>query len=902
MGPDWLESLDLPSPGAPSLGTEEDEGLADYVRAHAWAAALVILLYVAFFTPIFFAIVGVVSGSFLVGVIVAPILGLVAAGALGRWQGFLEPLNRARTGAPLAVRLLAPLLLFAFVFALGFVLLSSVVASFVALVSLDLLLSGVVTGAVVWLLGIWNDVPERTRAAPLAVRLLLPLIPFALLFTIGFVVIGRFVTDFRLLVIADAAVSLALTAPLVYFAGLFGDVSERTRSASLPARLALPLVPFTVVFLVGLLALGGLLGDFRLLVGLDLVVSALVAAGIVYATGLWSDVPDRIRASSKAERLVALALIAVLAGLLASVGTLVATEQAIFAFAALLPGLVLGLVGAAWAFGWADDAREAVIGQHFGIRVAVFVVLLALLTVYFALLVGPLLPNALLAYGVGALAGLAILVPASMWVHTWRDLWEAFVDVGEDRRVLATLPILPLGIGLVFLLVVVATSMFELAYVLSVPAGLALFLLAGLPFGITQDIPRMIRARELPARTAIFATIFLLAVLYAYFAVALFVQIVEVALVAGLVFAGLVLAGLIHRLDLGEGMVEEFEDYGALGEAAVLGGVFLVALGVTFLVLALSLGDFRIAFLVSVLVAAGVNYVVAHATGLVEGTRRAVAQLPWWAELLSLSGVFVVAFLFGTVAIGSFVRAAGLAMLAGAVFALASVVALSRDLEIGEEIMDTADERKRARTPILVLGFLGGFLVGLYLAAAAFQAVGVSLFGLPFFVALLVGGATVVALSRRRGWDENVLARVRTRTDKAKTGGILLAWLLLGVFTGFALQAVPIEGPVLGIGDPSGLPLTLTLAGGLFLWAWLPVVLFRLIRVERTPVDATRSAPEKQRTLASLGWGLLVAALTMVILLTVLDRTVLSVGVGVALGYLTALLMGIRGGREPEEG
>lgn len=820
---------------AATLRAVRDEGFGDFLRTRAWAAGLWLVFLAIVFTPILFALIGFISGSFVVATLLAPLLGLSAAGAIGHWRGYLTPLDEARRDAPLWARLVVPVPVFVLLFILLFVALGSLIEDFIAVLLVDLVLSAAGTGAIVWALGLWGDVPSRVERSPLWLRLAIPFVVFGVLFMLLFLVLGSVLTDFRVLVTVDVAASLLAT---------------------------------------GLLT---------------------------WVSGLWRDVPGRIRESTPPQRLGVLAAVGLLGGLLAMGVTLVLLEQVDIALATLLPAGVLAAVAVAVLSGWDEDAREAILDWHFGVRLAAFAVLLVFSTLYFSLLIGPFLPNALVGYGAAFAISLLLLVPVTIWVRAWRDLWTTFVEMGEDRRILATSPILPLGAAAVFGLVVVTTSMFDLAYVLSIPAGVVLFLLAGLPFGVTQDIPRAIRRQDLPTRAGIFAAFFVLTTLYAYFAIALFVQIVEVALIGGLAFAGLLLGVLVWQLDLGEGMVEEFESYGGPAEAAVLGGVFVLVLGLSFVVLALSTGDFRIAFLVSVLVAAGANYVVAHTTGFVEGTRDALSKLSWWAELLVLSGVFLLAFLYGSVAVGTFLPNAGLAFALGALLALATVVALSRDLDLGDDIMHTADEKKRARSSILVLAFLGGFLVGLYVSAAALGLVGVSLFGFPFFIALITGAASVIGLATRRGWDDDVLSTLRTGTDKLKAGVILASWLGLGILTGFALQALPIEGPILGIGDPSGLPLTLTLAAGLVLWAWLPVVLFRLVRVERTPVDATLSMSEKRKTLASLGWGLVVFATLLVVLLTVLTNTVIAVGVALAAGYLTALVFSTRRGREAAE-
>lgn len=814
------------------LETVREEGFGNFLRERAWAAALWLAFLWLIITPVIFALVGVVIGSFTGAVILAPILGLAAVGAIARWRGYDEPIDEARETAPLWVRLIVPIPVFVFVAILFFVGVGAVIQDFLIVALIVLVLAAATTAGFVWLLGLWRDVPERTTSSPIWLRVpVLPTVLFAALFGVFFMALGPTIPDFRVLLVVDTVGALATTGV------------------------------------------------------------------IVWATGLWHDVPGRVRDSGPPERLAALAVIGVLAGLVGFFVGLLLLEEVAIALAIFLPAMIAGIVAAALGLGWADDAHQAIVDWHFGIRIGAFVVLLTLVTLYFALLIGPFLPNALVGYGIALVIAAALLVPLSVWVRTWRDLWTTFVDMGEDRRLVATLPILPLSALAVFAIIVVTTSMFDLAYAVSIPAGVAIFLLAGIPFGVTQDIPRVVRGLDLPRRTAVFLTFFLLTTLYAYFAIALFVQDVEISIVAGMAFAGLLLGLLVHQFDLDEGLGDEFESYGGPAEAAVLGGVFVVTLVVSFLLIALTIGDFRIAFLVSVLLAAGANYLVAHTTGFVEGTREALAELPWWAELGVLSAVFVLAYLYGVIAIGSFIPGVALSLALGALLALAAVAALSHDLEIGEEIMHTADEKKRARSAILVLGFIGGFLVGLYAAAGALGAVGVDLFGFPFFIALLAGVGAVIALSRRRGWDEDVVANVRTTTDKLKVGVILVLWLGLSIFTGFALQALPIQGPIAGIGDPSGLPLTITLAAGLILWAWLPVLLFRLVRVERTPVDATVSAPEKRKALASLGWGLLVFAVVLVVMLTVLDNTVIGVGVALAAGYLTALAFSTRRGR-----
>ncbi|MDX1612562.1 MAG: hypothetical protein R3185_09335, partial [Candidatus Thermoplasmatota archaeon] len=85
--------------------------------------------------------------------------------------------------------------------------------------------------------------------------------------------------------------------------------------------------------------------------------------------------------------------------------------------------------------------------------------------------------------------------------------------------------------------------------------------------------------------------------------------------------------------------------------------------------------------------------------------------------------------------------------------------------------------------------------------------------------------------------------------------------------------------------------LSLTLAAGLLLWAWLPVLLFRAVGVERPPVKATLSMGEKPKFLASLGWGFVAFLVTLVIGLTLANDPVIGYGVALGVGYLVALAM-----------
>ncbi len=836
MPPDWLPSFSLRSSQSEADEVSQDGTPAWHdVQDNPWAASGLLLLAWLLFIPVFFLLAGVILDSFALALVLAPFLALAATGALAYWRGWHTTLDRARQGSPLWARLLYPIPLFALLYMVSFIAFGAILTEFTLLAASAALLALALTGALVWISGMWSELPEAVMGLPVWARLLLPLPLFAGLTLLGFPLFGGAVDDFRFLLLA----SLSL--------------------AALGTGLAIGL------------------------------------------TGLWHGLGRRVRASSPTERLTALTILGLLAGLVAFLATLTGLEQVEFALAAFLPSALAGFTLAGWALGWLPHVHKTLAGWHFGTRIGLFTGLLLVLILYFSLLVGPFLPNALIGYTVSTALALALLVPFSMWTNTWTDTWRTFVSLGEDRRVLATLPILPLSAVLLFLLLAFLSDSFAIAYTLSIPLGVALFLLTGTAFGITQDIPRIVRRRSLPARLGIFAAFFLLVAAYAYFAVALFVQIVEVALVASALFSGALLAGLIVRLELGEGFAEEFESYPPVVEAGVLAAAFLASLAVVFTVVALAAGDFRAAFLVSVVAAAGLTYVLAHATGLVGGIRETVQALDWWGEIGALLATFALAFVYGTVAVGIFAVPVELAVVIGALFGLGAVFALSKDLALGHGVMTSADEHASARISILVLTFLAAFLVGMYTAALALGAVGVSLFGLPFFVSLVLGTAAVMGLARHRGWDADVVARVRTARDKGKTLVILAAWIGLGTLTGFALQAIPVEGPILGLGDATGLPLALTLAVGLVLWAWLPVVLFHVTHVEQTPVDATLTMTEKRRTMASLAWGLLAFGLVLVIALTVLDGPVWAVVLALGVGYLTALVISSRRGRKPEE-
>ncbi len=721
-----------------------------------------------------------------------------------------------------------------------------------------------------------------------------------------------FPTDsFTIALIAGPILGLAATGAIGHTLGLLERVDTARKRAPLWARLLLVIPVFAVLFLLSVVIFGPLIEVFVLMILAVVFVSAAATGAIVWFTGLLSDVPQRVRDSTGAARLIGLAAIGLASGLIGFLLGLMLLEEAIIGLAIFLPALILGAGVTSFFTGWGKDAKAEILEWHWGLRLLASTILLVLLTLYFALIIGPglrtiaedgsVLESATVGYSFSLVAALIVLLPVTFAVRTWRDLWASFVSLGEGNRVLAVLPIFPLSVALIFLAIVVLTSNFELAYVISLPAGLALFLLAGIPFGITQDIPGIVRKQRLPARMGIFLATFLLLALYAYFGIALSAQIVELAILAGMLLAGLVLGLLIWTLDLGEGLGEEFESYGALGEALILGLVFFSTLIVTFLAIGLALDEVRIAFLVSVLAAAGVNYLIAHTTGLITGMRATVAELPWWAEMAVIAAVFTLAFLYATIAIGTFLENVGLAFALGAVVGLVAVAALSRDLALGDDVLEAADEKRRARTVILVFAFLGGFLLGLYASAAALSAVGNDLFGFPFFIALLSGVATTIVLAQFRGWDEDVLARMRTTKDLFKVAVILAIWLGVGIFTGFALQSLPIVGEDIGLGTEAGLPLSLTLAAGLLLWAWIPVLLFRTVGVERTPVRATVQMREKPKLLASIAWGALTFIVALVVLLTLMDSPVLPFALSVVAGYLVALLISTRRRSKPSE-
>ncbi len=713
-----------------------------------------------------------------------------------------------------------------------------------------------------------------------------------------FLIFGFVLQNFTLALVAGPLGGLAAAVAIGWRLGFLGPVDDARRRAPLWVRLLLPLPLFIFLFIVGFVLIGAVVTEFVLITLLSLVLATAGTVAAVVLLDLWRDVPETVGETPPLGRLLALAGIGLIVGLGVFLIALLVVGQVTVALALFLPGAIAGAVLTGLLSGWSRDARETARAQHFAIRITAFLVLLVLTTLYFSLLVGPFLselvaglqiPDAIAGYAVAFVLSLTLLVPLSMWVHTWRDLWAAFTDMGEDHRVLAVLPIFPLSAALIFLIIVALTSFFELAYVVSIPAGLLLFLLAGLPFGVTQDIPEVVREQNLLVRTGIFLATFLLLTLYAYFGIGFFLEVVEYSLLAALAFAGIVMGLLIWLLGLGQGLDEEFESYGAPAEAGVLALISLATLVVSFLLIALALDDFRTAFLLSVVAAAGMNYLIAHATGMIHGMRDALSELPWWGDLLALSVVFVLVFVYGAIALGVFYNNVTVAYAFGALLATAAVFGLARDLEVGDDMLETADDRREARVVLMTLTFLGGFLVGMYATAALMSLAGSSLFGLPLFAGLLTGFLALLWISRRRGWGTSALGRVQSRGDRVKVAGILLVWLALGTLTGFALQSLPIGADTIGLGDDPVLPLTLTLAAGLLLWSWLPTILFRLLRVERTPVRGTASLPEKHRFWASIGWGVLTVLVVAALLLSVFDNPVIGMAAAIVAGYLVAL-------------
>ncbi len=731
---------------------------------------------------------------------------------------------------------------------------------------------------------------------------------------VAFLLFAFISQSFTLALVAGPIGGLAAAVALGWRLGFLQPVEEARQKAPLWVRLLLPIPLFIFLFLLTFVLAGAVITDFVVITLASVVLATAGTVATVWALDLWRNVADKVGETPPIGRLLALAGIGVIVGLGVFLIGLMVFEAVEIALALFLPAAIAGAVLTGILSGWSRDAGETARAQHLGVRLGVFLLLLIFTSLYFSLLVGPLLsdlvagyriPDAIAGYAVSLVLALVLLVPLSMWANTWRDLWSAFTTIGEDRPVLAELPIFPLSAAIIFLVIVVLTSLFELAYVISIPAGLALFLLAGLPFGVTQDIPRVVRNQNLPARVGIFVGTFLVLALYAYLGIGFFLDAVELSLLLGLAFAGIVVGLLVWLLSLGEGLGEEFRGYGAPAEAALLSLISVTTFLISFLLIALALDDFRAAFLVSVVVAAGANYLIAHSTGMIHGMRAALAELPWWGDLIALAVVFVLVFAYGAIALGLFYNNVTVAYAFGALLATAAVFALAKDLEVGDDMLETADDRREARVSLMTLTFLGGFLVGMYATAALMSLAGSSLFGLPLFLGVITGALALLWISKRRSWGTTALGRLQSRGDRAKVASILIVWLAIGTLTGFALQSVPLGGEDIGLGDDPVLPLTLTLAAGLLLWSWLPTVLFRVLSVDRTPVRGTVGLAEKHKFWASLGWGLVTFLVVAAILLSIIDNPVIGMASAILAGYLVALgISALRGGGdggEPED-
>lgn len=751
----------------------------------------------------------------------------------------------------------------------------------------------------------WMDEIRARWWASLIVMVLL----WAILSAILLPVVGLIIDHFVAAVFLSPLLGLAAAGGIGHWLGLIDPVDEARRRAPLWARVLVPIPVFVLLWFLFLIPVGSLVTNFMLMAGATTLLALAVTGAGVWMLGLFSGVTSTVRDTKRGARLGLLTLAGLLTGLVVFTAIVIALNSVPIALAAFLPCAVLAGVGIAFLSGWQRDAYEQIVAWHYGIRLGVFLVLVVLLTVYVAVLVGPFIPDARFAYAVAIAAALAVLVPVTIAVGAWRDAWQAYTSLEEGHRMLTLLPVFPLAGLLVFGLVAILSDSFEAAFIVSVPAGIAALLALGYPLGLTQRIPPMMRQQNLPVRSVVFLAAFALISVYAYFAIALVIQNLEIALVAGMAFAGLVLGGLNWAFDLGRGMGEEFETYGAAGGAAVLVAVFAATLSVVFISLALATGDFRLAFLVSVVAALGLNYLIAHTTGLVESVRTLVGRVPWWGDLLILGAAFLGVGLFATLAAGLFVpllpvssgALVPIATTIGVIAGLASIVFLSRDLAIGDDVMESAERQVAARAVVLVLCFLASFLAGLYATAGALAIAGVALFGIPLLVALLTGSSATIALARVRGWDREVLSLVRSGPDKLKVVAILAAWLGLGILTGFGLTALPFGAADLGIGSSSSLPLTLALAAGLVFWIWLPVALFKGMHVQRGPARVTMETHDRARALVSAGWGLLVFAVVLVVVLSIFNSALLALGVGLAAGYLVALLISTRGPRDTVE-
>lgn len=742
--------------------------------------------------------------------------------------------------------------------------------------------------------GEWMDWVRARWWAAVPVLVLL----WALFSLVLFPLVGVVSGSVTVAILVSPLLGLAGAAALGVKLGLVQPVDEARRSAPLWARLLVPIPIFAALWFLFLVAVGSIFTSFLVIAAVTTVLAAAVTGVGVWFVGLYSGLTTTIRDTSPTARLGLLTLAGTLVGVAVFAAVLASVGDATLALACLVPAGVLAGVALAYVSGWSEDAYRAMADQHFGVRIGAFLVLEVLLTVYVALLVGGFVRDARFAYGIGAAAGLLLLIPASVWLSTWRDAWAAFVDMGEEHRLYVLSPVFPLVAAITFALIVVLTDSFEAAYIASVPAGIAALLAVGLPLGVTRQIPPIVRRQSLPRRAGVFVTAFAVLSAYAYFGIALIIQDVEIALVGGMALAGLALGALNWAFELDRGLGEEFEEYGAVGEASVLVTVFVVSLALTFVVLALTTGDFRLAFLASVVVAAGLNYLIAHTTGLVESVRTVVGEVPWWGDLLVLGALFAGGTAYGTIAVGVFVNNAPLALAVGAVVGLGALVLVSRDLDLTRDVMEQARDEGPARATVLLLVFVGGFLVGLSASAAALSLAGTGIFGFPFFVALVTGAGAAIALARARDWDEDVLGRVRSRTDKLKVATIFGLWLGVGILTGFFITSLPVGSADLGFGSSASLPLTLALAAGLLLWAWLPVLLFRAVRVSRGPAEATLETRDRRRALASAGWGLLAFAVVLVLVLSVFNQPVLAVAGALGVGYLVALVISTRGPRE----
>jgi len=900
--------VDVPDVDTPDLPETPGLGDGDWVeilQTRWWAALPAMLLAWIAIAALLFPIVGLIVGGFSLALVVAPLLGLAAAAGLGLKFGLVEPVDEARQGAPLWVRLLLPIPVFAVLWLLFLPAIGSLVSNFALLVAANSLLALAVTAAGVWALGLFGDLPQRVRNTSPRTRLGM--------LTLAALIGGA--VSFAGLVAATDLVPLALASvlPAILFLGvglalLSGwdeDATAAIRGSHVGWRLG-TLVVLEVLFTIYFALLLGPISSSAVLI---YPLAIVLGLALLIPTAMWAHVSDDVRAlvfgveedDEKFVRLGLVSLAGLVAGLAAFGGLIAGLENVTIGLAALVPVGALAAVGLTLLLDWTDDVRAAVAAPHYGFRFAGGLAVEVLLAVYVALLVGPLFSEVTFPYAIGAAVGLAVVVPGLTWIRAWQDAWDDFLSLEEMGRVVTVGLLFPIAAALFFLLIVVLTDSFAAASILAPPLGLFAALGLGAALGITQEIPIVVRKRGLPGRSAVFLAAFALLTLYAYFGIALVVQKIEIALVGGMGFAGLVLGALSYQFDLGEGMGEEFEEYGTPAEAGVLAGVFLVALVLAFLAIGLTTGDVRLAILVSVVVAAGVNYMIAHQTGLVDSARTIVDEVPWYADLAILGLVFVGSTLYGTLALGLFVTNPFISLAFGALVGLGAIVALSQDLALGEDVIEAADDQRSAQAVVLVLALMAGFVVGLSVTAAASSLAGEELFGFPLFVAIAAGAGTAIAVARYRGWEQELVGQIRSRTDKLKATVILATWLGIGILTGFAFTALPIGAADLGIGSSASLPLPLALAAGLVLWAWVPVLLFRATRVERTPVEATVETTDKTRALASTGWGLFVFGIALVVSLSLFSNPLLPVLASLAVGYVTALVISTRKTKSTDE-